>query len=98
PVPSRTGALRRRLGDAAWRSAGLCPIDRFVPLPALGAATAHLLPHLDEASACGCRLEVVRALPVRPINPGCKVKSHGAPPAAPRRGIRLRMPCGGRAG
>src|SRR5690349_8758194 len=43
PPPSRIGALRRRLGDAAWRSAGLCPVDRFVPASDLGAATAHLL-------------------------------------------------------
>src|SRR5262249_52187089 len=48
PSPSRTGALRRRLGDAAWRSAGLCPVDRFVPVSDLGAATLRLLPHLDQ--------------------------------------------------
>src|SRR5919199_6884411 len=48
PAPSRTGALRRRLGDAAWRSAGLCPVDRFVPAPDLGAATAHLLANFND--------------------------------------------------
>src|SRR5436190_10627222 len=48
PSPSRTGALRRRLGDAVWRSAGLCPVDRFVPASDLGAATAHLLPDFHQ--------------------------------------------------
>src|ERR671936_454779 len=52
-VPARsassTGALGRRLGDAAWRSDGLCPADRLVPASDLGAATAPLLPYLHEA-------------------------------------------------
>src|SRR5206468_3634744 len=78
--PRRTGYSARTEASLAmpvWKTCGLCPCVRFNPAEGVETASYGLLGP-DRGIACDAGLEDVRALPVRPFQPGRRSRNRVA--------------------
>src|SRR5436190_11150172 len=66
---------RRRFAAPPKRSCGLCPCDRLNPVG--NGANMVVVGTCRRGAACGAAKKVVRALPVRPSEPGRQRREHG---------------------